>query len=199
MLNLENGETILPITDYEDLYVITSYGRVYSFPKPQGNGLTKGKFLKPLENNVTGYFQVSLSKNNKPKTYQIHRLVAQAFLLDFVQFSEGKDVNHIDGVKSNNHVSNLEMVERQSKMVARHIKFDHTSRVSPYYGVYWQNRPRYWSCRIGIRNKKMKYLGSYFTDMEAAEAWDNYLRENNIKGKLFNFPRDGEEAAAIQQ
>ena len=198
-MNLEQGETVLPITDYEDLYGVTSHGRVYSHPKLVGFRLTKGKFLKNVKNNH-GYLHVSLCKNKEKKTPKVHRLVAQAFLPDFVPYSDGKEVNHIDGVKSNNHVSNLERVAQQSNVnYARHNKLDHVSQVSLYCGVSWQNRPRCWCCSIGIGNKKTKYIGSYFTEVEAAEAWDNYLRENNIKGELFNFPRGEMEEAAIQQ
>ena len=52
-----------------------------------------------------GYLHVPLSKAGKWKWFSIHRLVA----LCFIPNPEGKkQVNHIDGVKFNNHVSNLE-------------------------------------------------------------------------------------------
>lgn len=52
-----------------------------------------------------GYQIVSLILNGKQKTYKIHRLVAQFFLKNDFDY---KYVNHIDGNKQNNDVSNLE-------------------------------------------------------------------------------------------
>ena len=52
-----------------------------------------------------GYYQVTLSINKKPKRFRAHRLVAEAFIPN----PEHKPyVNHIDGCRSNNHISNLE-------------------------------------------------------------------------------------------
>lgn len=49
----------------------------------------------------------------KGKTYSVHRLVAAAFIPKI----DGKDhVNHIDGNRSNNHVSNLEWVSNQENV-----------------------------------------------------------------------------------
>lgn len=52
-----------------------------------------------------GYMVVGLSKDGGRKQYRVHRLVAEAF----IRKEDGKDfINHIDGEKTNNHVSNLE-------------------------------------------------------------------------------------------
>lgn len=64
----------------------------------------KGKIIKPkLQNN--GYYVVWLSKDGKVKPYTVHRLIAKAFIKEI----KGSNyVNHIDGNKKNNNVSNLE-------------------------------------------------------------------------------------------
>ena len=51
------------------------------------------------------YPRVTLSNNGKEKTFCVHRLVAEAFIPNTLG---KKTVNHIDGDKTNNHVSNLE-------------------------------------------------------------------------------------------
>lgn len=77
-------------------YFIDKEGNVYS--KRKFNLLTK---LKQYETGHKGYVKVRI--NNKD--YFVHRLVAIAYLNN----SQKKDtVNHIDGNKKNNHVSNLE-------------------------------------------------------------------------------------------
>ena len=84
------------IEGYEGRYQISSAGNVYSYKNDRE--------LK-CGINSQGYKMVALSKNNKIKTYPVHRLVATMFI-------ENKDnkhiVNHLDGNKSNNYWLNLE-------------------------------------------------------------------------------------------
>lgn len=62
-----------------------------------------GKQLKPY--NMLGYTQVTLRHGGMSVKHTIHRLVAKAFIPN----PEGKpQVNHIDGIRSNNCVDNLE-------------------------------------------------------------------------------------------
>ncbi len=57
-----------------------------------------------------GYCHVTLQINKKPKRFRVHRLVAEAFIPN----PESKPyVNHIDGNRTNNEVSNLEWVTPQ--------------------------------------------------------------------------------------
>ena len=84
------------INNIETYYLISEDGKVYN--------LKTKRYLKGhLEN--TGYISVNLNINNKKKNYALHRLVAQTFL-------ENPDnlpiVNHKDGNKLNNDISNLE-------------------------------------------------------------------------------------------
>ena len=88
---------------------VTDDGRVFTLDKHviRKNGRAdnrKGKELKASINKY-GYKQVTLSKNHKRKTYTVHRLVAMAFLEN--PYNK-ETVNHIDGNKLNNCVSNLE-------------------------------------------------------------------------------------------
>jgi len=84
------------IENYED-YMISDQGRVFSYKR--------SIFLKPGDSSTGGYLFVILSKNGVRKHHRIHRLVALAFIPN----PENKrTVNHIDGCKINNHVSNLE-------------------------------------------------------------------------------------------
>ena len=105
------------IKGYEGLYQVSNFGRVKTLPRiirnsSNGRYYTKEKILK-LGKQTTGYLYVCLYKNNTHKTHRIHRLVAEAFIAN----PENKlQVNHIDGNKTNNHVSNLEWVTRKENM-----------------------------------------------------------------------------------
>lgn len=87
-------ELWLPIPDYPD-YEVSSDGRV--------RNIKFGRILKG--GLVKGYPRVKLSKNNKTKPFSVHRLVADVF---YDGDHKNLQVNHIDGVKTNNHISNLE-------------------------------------------------------------------------------------------
>ena len=96
------------IQGYEGLYEVSNFGNVRSLDRKvnQANGTIgnyKGKVLKG-ETDSRGYKRVRLSKNNKSKKFQIHRLVALAFIPN----TENKPfVNHIDENTSNNNANNL--------------------------------------------------------------------------------------------
>ena len=97
------------ILGYEGLYQVSSFGRVRSLDRyvEYSNGrihLHKGKVLSLLKGEY-GYIQVSLYYNRKMYKKYVHRLVAEAFLLNPDNLPE---VNHIDEDKSNNSVDNLE-------------------------------------------------------------------------------------------
>lgn len=90
------------IEGYEGYYKISNLGNVKSIPR---NGtIKKEKILTPVKNQ-DGYLKVLLSKNGKRKSVSIHRLVANAFIKNNLN---KLTVNHKDGNKLNNKISNLE-------------------------------------------------------------------------------------------
>ncbi|MDB5144219.1 MAG: hypothetical protein JWQ66_2932 [Mucilaginibacter sp.] len=108
LINQETGEVFKSITDYEQYYSISSSGRVFSH--------ITSKILKPgLSHN--GYLSVVLCANKKKSSNLVHRLVATAFCANA---SKILDVNHIDGVKTNNNSKNLEWCTRQENIIHSH-------------------------------------------------------------------------------
>ena len=78
-------------------YAVSAYGDIIN--------LTNSK-VKVGRSNGLGYLQVQLWKNSIGHNYYIHRLVLKYFL------NSSSDVNHIDGIKANNIVENLEAISK---------------------------------------------------------------------------------------
>lgn len=96
-------------------YQVSSLGRVKSTDRFCGDrpGVTKGKILKPFRNK-RGYLEVNLYKNSKSTAKIIHRLAAKAFISN--DFNKPQ-VNHIDGNKLNNKISNLEWMSNSENQL----------------------------------------------------------------------------------
>lgn len=105
-------------------YHISSQGRVYSEKR--------GIYLKPFLDGWQ-YPCVSLCKNGKDHTKKIHRLVAESFIPNPLS---KREVNHIDGVKTNNHIGNLEWVTNKENIAHA---FNTGLNVR---GSYYAGRPR---------------------------------------------------------
>ncbi len=100
------------IKGFEGLYQVSNLGRVKSLERYKEN---HGKLQKVEEKIKTiniknsGYQFVQLYKNNKYKNLMVHRLVAQAFIPNV---NNKPQINHIDGNKLNNNVTNLEWITK---------------------------------------------------------------------------------------
>ena len=89
-------EEWLPAPDFPT-YHVSNFGRVKSFKGKQ-------RIIKPALSG-SNYLFITLYSCDKAKPISVHRLVALAFIPNPKKKSE---VNHRDGNKFNNHVSNLE-------------------------------------------------------------------------------------------
>lgn len=95
------------IPGYEGRYKVSNLGQVKSLLDKNG----KSRELIIKLDTVLGYRQVALYLNGSFKRYKVHRLVLAVFIGE----SE-LQVNHINGIKTDNRLCNLEYVTQSENM-----------------------------------------------------------------------------------
>lgn len=105
-----DNEIWVPVIGFKG-YKISNFGRVKSLNKQRNN--YKDTIVKQYKDR-NGYIRVHLFKENKNKEISLHRLVA----LNFIPNKDNKpQVNHKDGIKTNNSVDNLEWMTAKENMI----------------------------------------------------------------------------------
>ena len=100
-----------PITGYRGRYLISNLGRIKSLGR-YWEFNPKVIILKQYIG-IHGYYQVSLYKKGNRYNAMIHRIMAQEFLKNP---HHKEEVNHIDGDKLNNCLSNLNWMTKSENM-----------------------------------------------------------------------------------
>lgn len=109
------------ISNYDGYYEISNFGRVRSCDRYIQNN--RGSFsyllgkIMPLSTDKYGYKVITLHKKGNRKQYKIHRLVMNAF----TGANNSLQINHKDGNKENNNITNLEYCTASENM--HHARF----------------------------------------------------------------------------
>ena len=171
------NNTYKDIEGYEGLYQINESGDVKSLETEYKNEWILKPFL------VKGYPSVKLSKGERydRKQLSVHRIVAENFIPNPLNKPQ---VNHINGIKTDNRVENLEWVtarENQTNMISNNNK-----RTSIYTGVSWNKERQMWSAQIGY-NGKIIQIGFHYNEMIASNMYREKCVELNIENEYARY------------
>ncbi len=171
------------VPNYEGHYQVSNLGRVKSLSRKAFNGKSmhtlKGRILKG-SSGKSNYLIVGLSKNGKRKTITIHQLVVMAFLNHKPNGYNGLIVDHVNNIKTDNRLNNLQLV------TARHnLSKDRKNKTSKYTGVRWCNSSSKWRSAIYINGNQI-HLGLFLSEKEASNTYQKakkklQKRENELR------------------
>lgn len=99
-----------PVVGYEGLYSVSNLGRVR---RDRAGGRYRAGAIRAIVLNIHGYPQAVLYRENVNKTFTVHGLVAAAFI---GPRPDGYEVNHLNGVKTDNRAENLEYATHAQNM-----------------------------------------------------------------------------------
>lgn len=163
MLSTDN-EMFMPVEGFDNLYRVSSLGYV-----------TNGRRKLTPYTNKGGYLTVCLTGlDGKPKNIRLHRIVANAFIPNDYNKPE---VNHIDGDKTNNTVTNLEWVTRleNQQHAIQNGLWEYSKpalgvqhgKTSKYHNVGWDKVRGMWKATVRY-NGKAWYQQRFHSEDEAA-------------------------------
>lgn len=133
---------------------------------PRGKKIKAGAIAGTLT--PKGYIAVLLNG----KRYQAHRIIWEMLV---GPIPVGMEIDHIDGRRHINLITNLRLVDRSGNSKNRAMRSDNTSGAT---GVYQDSKSGNWIATVR-ENGKNKYLGSYLLFADAVVAREQY---NKIAG-----------------
>ena len=157
-------EKFVEISGYNGIYEISSFGNVIS------NNFGKRKILKHGLM-TSGYKMVSLKNDGKQKIFSIHRLMAIAFLPNENNLPQ---VNHKDGNKLNNDLSNLEWCTQSQNMKHMYDSGLKTYKPLHYKGKFGKehNRSKSVKCvETGVIYGSMSEAGRLLNIDHSSVSW----------------------------
>ena len=170
-------EIWVDVKEYEGLYQVSNLGRIKSLYRVvvrKGRNYTiSEKILKSTLGEF--YSVVGLYKNGKLKTFRIHKLVA----IHFLENPENKaTVNHINGIKTDNRVCNLEYSTHREN-TNHYFKSNDNDKQC---GVFFDKKAKKWRAQITF-NKQQIHLGTFSDKKDAHKARVKFEKENGITNK----------------
>lgn len=169
------------IPNFKD-YQVSNLGNVLSKAriviKSNGQNMTvKKRILKAKLHSGNGYLNVNIYKNKGCHCFMIHQLVAMAFL-NHVPSGNKTQVDHINEVKTDNRLSNLQVVTPRFN-TSKSMKTRKKS--SKYTGVSKEKKASKFVAHIRIEGKVF-YLGMFRDEKKASWTYEIALSNYVNKG-----------------
>ena len=142
---------------------------LYSFYKKTQSKTEKWYIVK-LHSLKTGYKRFSFKIKGKTKKFYFHRVVYYAHNNDWDIYDSSKDnvIDHIDGVTTNNHISNLRNISQHENIFNTRCK-----------GYSFHKASGKYKAQI-VLNRKQIHIGLFDTEDEAHEAYLQKKEELHI-------------------
>tara|TARA_B100000787_G_C16119207_1_gene261871 strand:- start:169 stop:879 length:711 start_codon:yes stop_codon:yes gene_type:complete len=176
-LKQEPKEVFKDIKDYEGHYQISNLGAVKSLKR------NSEKLISPSIDKTKGYYRVCLYKNNKRKSFYVHKLVAIAFL-EHKPNGNLLVVDHIDNDKTNNKQCNLQLISSRENSSKDQWRRNPTSI---FTGVSLNKLKNKWESSISVNGTSF-HLGYFNNESMAAQEYMNALGHFNEYSNLTFFP-----------
>lgn len=171
LLNNLPNEVWKDIPEYEGYYQVSSFGRVKSLERKVFRNThyypVKEKILK--QQLCQKYLTIGLKQNGIDKKFQVHQLVAMAFL-NHIPNGFKLVADHKDNDRLNNHVDNLQIVTNRYNSSK-----DKKGYTSKYVGVSWHSKNKKWRSAI-YHNGKETHLGYFTNQKEASKYYQDALK-----------------------
>ena len=143
---------------------------------------------KPVGTYNKGYLHFCLpTPKGKRRQLLVHRV---AFFLYYDSWPE-EFIDHINNVKTDNRIENLREATLQQNLRNQKSRAGSSSR---YKGISFEKRRQKWKVELRYSGK-IKYVGYYTSEEEAARAYDKAARELHGDYARLNFPDEHEQGA----
>jgi len=158
---MSNNEIFKTIEGYNN-YKVSNLGYVIN---------KKNKIIKSCISN-RGYKLVALYDKKIRKIFNLHKLIAQTFL---IKENENDEVDHINGNKNDNRLENLRFCTKSENLKNRPIFYKKISTISGEHHIYIKNN----RFNVIFRHNKLKHFSSYTDLNEAIKKRDELIKNMN--------------------
>jgi hypothetical protein len=163
-------------------YEISSQGKVMR--------TSSGRLLKTRCCKGHLYVDLWLEGTTKKQGIGVHQLVARAFIPNPDSLPE---VDHINGVRDDNHKENIRWVTKSQNMWNSKKKARNSAGGVPssrYKGVSWENRRCCWVAYISVDHQRF-HIGYFLNESDARKARDAVARRlHSVDGKMIGRTND---------